>query len=77
MGWRKKLTPIPVSGSNSLRMVASRSAGLRAESTAAEESVMEAPKPSMVWYVVSGSITIVGCDEAADPNGTGACSARS
>src|SRR5690349_14910822 len=42
---------------------------------------MDAPKPSMVWYVVPGSITIVGSELVPVPNVTGArscsCSARS
>jgi hypothetical protein len=48
-GCRRKLTPIPATGSKRRRMVCSRTAGLRPFSTLADESVIEAPKPSTVW----------------------------
>jgi hypothetical protein len=48
-GWRRKLTPMPRTGSNSLRMVSARTAGERPDSTSAEESVIDAPNPSTGW----------------------------
>jgi hypothetical protein len=48
-GWRRKLTPMPRVGSNSLRMVSARTAGASPASTSAEESVIDAPKPSTGW----------------------------
>jgi hypothetical protein len=48
-GWRRKLTPIPSAGSNSDRIAWSRAAGSSRYSTAADESVIEAPKPSTLW----------------------------
>ena len=58
-GWRRKLTPIPSLGSNSERIAWSRSAAGSAESRLADESVIDAPKPSMVWNRWVGSTTIV------------------
>ncbi|MDU0287662.1 hypothetical protein NUG22_00470 [Saccharothrix longispora] len=48
-GWRRKLTPMPCTGSNRSRMVFARTSGARPCSTAADESVMDAPKPSTAW----------------------------
>jgi hypothetical protein len=49
IGWRRKLTPMPRTGSNSLRRASSRASGVSRKSTFAEESVMDAPKPSIRW----------------------------
>src|SRR5262245_13626148 len=68
---------MPATGSNSRRIASSRVAGGRRYSTAAAESVIDAPKPSTAWYDTSGSTTIVGCGEVPVRNGTGGCSASS
>jgi len=63
---------MPCFGSKSLRNVCSRSAGLSRYSTFADESVIEAPKPSIVWYDVVGSTVIVVRSLAPRWNVTGA-----
>ena len=45
IGWRRKSSPSPVTGSNSRRIALCRAAGERVYSTAADESVIEPPKP--------------------------------
>src|SRR5512142_1081885 len=76
MGLRRKLRPMPSTGSNSLVMVASRveadSAPLPCISQAAV-SVNDAPAPSNCWYVVFSSTVTVWPAEPPEPNDTGAC----
>src|SRR4051812_28472202 len=49
-------------------MAAARAAGFSVYSTDAEESVMEAPKPAIVWNVRPGSTTTVGAVVGPSPN---------
>ena len=46
------------------------------ESTYAAASVMAAPKPTMVWNVVSGSTRMLGEDGAAPSGMSGSCAKR-
>ncbi|GAB3894291.1 hypothetical protein GCM10029964_072460 [Kibdelosporangium lantanae] len=52
------------------RMAWARAAGGSEYRTAADESVMDAPKPDMVWNVRLGSTTTVGTDARPDVNAT-------
>ena len=75
IGWRRKSSPSPVTGSNSRCMAVCRAAGERVYSTAADESVIEPPKPVMVWNVRVGSTVTARFAGGLGLNATGACPA--
>src|SRR6516225_6683226 len=79
MGWRKKLTPMPLIGSKSAESSAARVLALSVvEINHAEASVKEAPKPSIVWYVwVAVRSMVVGKYPPSGANVTGGCCCRS
>ena len=70
IGWRRKSRPSPVFGSNSIFIVALRADGDRPYSTEADESVIEPPKPVIVWKVRLGSTTTVSYEGGVLPKVT-------
>jgi hypothetical protein len=59
MGWRRKLIPAPSAGLNSDRITSSRWVADSRYNREAEESVSEAPNPSMAWNVWLASTLMV------------------
>ena len=61
IGWRRKLRPIPAVGLNNCCISAARCEEFRSfQMSHAEESVSEAPKPSIDWYCVASFTVMTG-----------------
>src|SRR6266851_371623 len=72
MGWRRMLRPIPFFGSKSISRSCARWGSLSfCEISHAEESVREAPKPSICWYLTESSTSMERAGMREGPNCSG------
>src|SRR5712691_7655987 len=72
MGWRRMLRPIPSFGSKSASRSCARWGSLSfCEISQAEESVREAPKPSICWYLTESSTSMERAGMREGPNCSG------
>jgi hypothetical protein len=78
IGWRTRLSPMPLVGWKSEFIREVRWVALsRFQTSQADESVNDAPKPSIVWKVLAGSTSTVVAEPVSGPNVTVGCWASS